>query len=190
MLKAAIALGVLLGVAAPSSAHEKPVASPSPAAFTTTAAPPEATGEHEGGRPKTAPIQLSLHDVLFSHLHNKVVHFPLALGSAGALLLLLSYRRPQFWPAARLLLLVAAASALAAYLTGRAQEDEFEDGALALYLARHQLLGKISGATLALTAALSFAPKARRWLWLLALAILVALSLTGMLGGILSHTEV
>lgn len=169
MLRAALVSALLLGLGAACFAQD-------PAA--------------DGVRPQPPPIQVSVKDVFFSHLHNKVVHFPLALGITGALFLLLSYRRPQLLPAARLLLVLAALTALAAYLTGREQKEDFEDGALALYLERHELLGKLSGATLALTAALSFVPSARRFLWLLALAVLMVLSMTGLLGGILSHTPV
>lgn len=191
MVRAAVALGLVLGLASVSAAREKAKASPPPSEATTTApaAAPEAP-ESEGERPETPPIQVSVKDAVFSHLHNKVVHFPLALGMAGALFLLLSYRRPHLLPAARLLLVLAALSAVAAYFTGRAQEEDFEDGALSAYLARHALMGKISAATLALSAALSFVARARPWLWLLALAIIAMLSFTGLLGGILAHTPV
>ena len=190
MLRAVVALALLLAVATVSSASEKARASPSPGAVTTTApeAEPEAPSESDGLRPEIPPIHVSLKDALFHNLHNKVVHFPLALGMAGALFLLLSYRRPHLLPAGRLLLVLAAASAVAAYFTGRAQEEEFEGGALASYLERHELMGKISAGLLALSAALSFVARARPWLWLLALAILAALSFTGLLGGILAHT--
>jgi uncharacterized membrane protein len=190
-----LVLGLLVALGpALAAAHERhPSPSPSAPASTLAAEPAPATDqgpEAAEQRPKPAPIHVSFEDAVFHHLHNKVVHFPLALGFAGALLLLLSYRWPQLAPASRLLLLVAAASAVAAYFTGRAQEEEFEDGALAEYLERHELMGKISGATLTLTAGLSFIRKARPILWLLALALLALLSITGTLGGILSHTPV
>jgi uncharacterized membrane protein len=127
---------------------------------------------------------------MLSHLHNKIVHFPLALGTTAALFLLLSLKWPQLEPAARLLLILAALGAVAAYFSGQAQEEAFEDGPLREYLERHELLGQITGGTLLAGAALSFVRKARPWLWLVALLILGLLSATGFLGGILSHTEV
>jgi uncharacterized membrane protein len=191
-----VVLGLIVALGptfAAAHEHKSPSPPPSMPASTLAAEPTPATDEGpeaEEQRPVPAPVHVTLADAALDHLHNKVVHFPLALGFAGALLLLLSYRWPQLEPASRLLLLVAAASAVAAYFTGRAQEEEFERGALREYFERHEVMGKISGATLALTAGLSFVAKARPWLWLFALAVLAALSFTGLLGGILSHTPV
>jgi uncharacterized membrane protein len=122
-------------------------------------------------------------------MHNKIVHFPLALGTTAAMLLLLAYRWPQFRPAARLLLVGAALFAGAAYFSGEAQHEPFEHGPLAEFMERHETLGKASGILLAVGAALSFWPKADRWMWIVAVAVLALLSTTGFYGGILSHTE-
>jgi len=175
------------------SAHEghKHLPSPSPAsapeaspAATETAGQPEA--------PATPPpaIRVPVREALFEHLHNKVVHFPLALGCTAALFLLISYRWPQYWPAARLLLFLAAASAVGAYFTGHAQEEDVENGPLREYFKLHESLGTTAVIALWLGWALSFVPKARRWLWLYALLIFALLSGTGFLGGILSHAAI
>jgi uncharacterized membrane protein len=166
----------------PASAPEaSPMAEPAePAA----APPPEA-------RPTPPPtVNVPMRDAVLEHLHNKVVHFPLALGCTAALFLLISYRWPQYWPAARLLLFLAAASAVAAYFTGKAQEEDVENGPLRLYFERHESLGIASAISLWLGWALTLVPKARPWLWLYALLILFLLSGTGFLGGILSHAAI
>jgi uncharacterized membrane protein len=134
------------------------------------------------------PIEVEVRDALFQHLHNKVVHFPLALGGAAALLLILSARWPQYWPAARLLLFLAASAAIGAYVSGRMQEEELEEGPLREYLSRHRLLGTVSGITLWAGVGLSFVRRARAFLWIYALLLMALLSATGFLGGILSHT--
>jgi len=136
------------------------------------------------------PIEVEVRDALFQHMHNKVVHFPLAIGGAAALLLILSARWPQYWPAARLLLFLAAAAAIGAYLSGRMQEEELEEGPLREYLSRHRLLGTVSGLTLWAGVALSFVRQARSFLWIYALLLMALLSATGFLGGILSHTAI
>ena len=45
------------------------------------------------------------------HLHNKIVHFPLALGLAAAVILIVAPRWPAYEPAARVLLIVGALAA-------------------------------------------------------------------------------
>jgi len=187
-----------LVVATPAWAHKGHRPSPTPVAE--TAAPPSAPGESPASAapapaPTPAPTpappsrETILRDAWGAHLHNKIVHFPLALGTTAAVLLLLAYRWPQYRPAARLLLVGAALFACAAYFSGEAQEEALEHGPLAEFVEQHEKLGTASGILLALGAALSFWPRADRWMWAYALAVLALLSATGFYGGILSHTE-
>jgi uncharacterized membrane protein len=177
-----------LTLGAPVFAHEHHTPPPP----TTALAPstPEATAPAAAERPVTEPLTIDPAVALTQHLHNKVVHFPFALGLMGAILLLLSYRWPQFGPGARLLLVVAALTAWIAVRSGIAQEEDLEGGELQIWLDRHELAGKWTAAVLTLTAALALVPRARPIHWLLALLVMGLLSLTGFLGGILAHTPV
>lgn len=180
------------------SAHEghkhspSPGPTPAPGASPVAAPSAAADGAAQPEAQSTPPpaIHVPLRDAIFEHLHNKIVHFPLALGCAAALFLLISYRWPQYWPAARLLLFLAAAAAVAAYFTGHAQAEDVENGPLREYFKLHESLGTTAAIALWLGWALGFVPKARRWLWLYALMILALLSGTGFLGGILSHAAI
>ena len=120
------------------------------------------------------------------HLHNKIVHFPLALGIFGALFLLLSFRYPSFkWPA-RTLLFVAGLAGIAAIFTGGAQAAEFEGTSLAQVLEYH---GKIAFNSLILiwgALILSFFEVTRKFFWLYAIILIAGLILAGGLGGILA----
>jgi uncharacterized membrane protein len=178
----AVLLGVL--VARPAAGHEH-----TPPPSTTVAAPtqdaPEPILEK---RPETEPLKIEVTAALVQHLHNKIVHFPLALGMTGALMLLLAYRWPQFGPGARLLLVIAALTAWAAVRTGLAQEEDLEGGEMQLWLDRHELAGKCTAAALTLIAALALVKRARPIHWLLALLAVALLSWTAFLGGILAHT--
>jgi uncharacterized membrane protein len=185
----------LIGRAYAHQGHDHP--SPSPAALAgappadTDAGSQDAAAAAPEARPTPPPeIRVPLREALLEHLHNKVVHFPLALGCTAALLLLLSYRWPQYWPAARLLILLAAVSAVAAYFTGKAQEEDVENGPLRRYFELHESLGITSAIALWLGWALTLTPRARPWLWLYALLLLAFLSGTGFLGGILSHAAI
>src|SRR5437764_399379 len=126
--------------AASASAHEghhhgSPSPSPSPSASASPApgtvaspssTPTAATTAAPSPAPSpAAPFHLDWREALFSHMHNKIVHFPLGLGFAAAVILLVSPRWPQYAPAGRVLLVVAAAFSIVAYFTGRAQLGPF-----------------------------------------------------------------
>ncbi|MGH7418326.1 MAG: hypothetical protein ACREKB_11175 [Candidatus Rokuibacteriota bacterium] len=184
------ALALLVLASSPVLAHEAHKSS-SPPATTPPAADPEAPALEETveqARPDAPPIVVDPKAALFHHPHNKIVHFPIALGSAGAILLLLSYRWPQFGAGARLLLVVAALTAWMAVRSGQAQEEALEGGELGEWLGRHEDFGKWTAVAFTVTALAALIKQARPVHWLLALLALGLVSYTGFLGGILSHT--
>lgn len=179
---------ISLVAAASASAHQgHATASPKPEAAASAAPSPESDEQPVAPERAPQPLQIDTKAALASHLHNKVVHFPIALGAAGAILLLLSYRWPQFGPGARLLLVVAALSAWVAVRSGLAQEADLEGGGLDLWLERHENFGKWTAGALTLTAVVVLVKRARPVHWLFAIVVLGLLSLTGFLGGILAH---
>ena len=199
-VRAALLVAVFLA-AAGAFAHEghhhpSPTPSPSasasaPASGTSAAstAPPSTAAPAPSASPSPAPFHLDLREALLSHLHNKIVHFPLGLGFAAAVILLVSPRWPQYAPAGRVLLVVAAAFSVAAYFTGDAQLPPFRGTPLEGIAERHEQVGIITAVALGLGAALVWVTAVRRWLWLYALVLIGLLSATGFLGGILAHTE-
>src|SRR5258708_6896858 len=64
-----------------------------------------------------------------SHMHNRLVHFPIALGLAGCLFLILSRKIENLRPGGRWLLFLAAFSSIVAIFTGRAMQDGLESAA-------------------------------------------------------------
>ncbi len=126
-------------------------------------------------------------EAITSHLHNKIVHFPLALGLAGALLILLGYKWPQYQSASRVLLLLAAMLAIAAYFTGRAQEEPFEKGEMAPFLEAHKNQGITTAVMLWIGVFLTGFSQYKKLLALYAIVLLLLISLTGFFGGILAH---
>jgi uncharacterized membrane protein len=122
------------------------------------------------------------------HMHNKIVHFPLALGLAAAVILLIAPRWPAYEPAARLLLIAAALAAVAAYFSGQAQHEPFEDSPFHSVVELHETLGIVTALTLWTGVALTFWPRARRLMPVYAILLILALACTGFLGGVLSHS--
>jgi uncharacterized membrane protein len=123
-----------------------------------------------------------------SHLHNKIVHFPLAFGLAAAVMLMAGPRWPAYAPAGRVLLVAAALAAVAAYFTGGAQEEAFEDSPFHAVVEVHERFGIASAITLWAGVALTFWAAAQRFLPLYGVLLLLVLSATGFLGGVLSHS--
>lgn len=170
--------------AAPSEAPENTSAAES-AASLPEETPMEASGDlTEQGAMAAIPWQTA-----FTHnLHNKVVHFPLALGLAAAVLLIIAPRWPAYEPAARLLLIAGALAAVAAYFSGGAQEDQFDDSPFHSVVELHEKFGIGSAITLWTGVALTFWRRARRFMPVYGIVLMLLLACTGFLGGVLSHS--
>lgn len=129
----------------------------------------------------------SLLSSLTEHVHNKLVHFPIALSLTALLFLLLSYRVPTLRPAVEVLVWLAALSAVFAVATGLLQKEAFEGTLKEAWVERHQILGITTTVSLFLWGFFFRFKPTRRWVlpWGVVVALLV--SITGSIGGLLSH---
>ncbi len=127
-------------------------------------------------------------------LHPSIIHFPIVLSLVGVLLDLLSrFRRARsLEPAGAVLMVLAAAGAVAAVLTGKAANEEaVVPRAAAALVGRHEQLGEIAMWLLIGVAVVRLALAARGWfrgaaVWaylLLAAAAAVVVGYQGHLGG-------
>lgn len=131
-----------------------------------------------------APLDLLRHS-LGQHWHNKLVHFPVALGLFGCLFFLAAWRWPAYlWPS-RVLLGGALAFGVFAMRTGEAAAEGFSGQGLDAALLWHQRSAQAMMALLAATLLLSFFPSAKRWSWAVAVAAGAAVLFAGALGGAL-----
>jgi uncharacterized membrane protein len=180
------------GHASPSPSPDASSASPAAAvaAEEADAAPPaDASMEVSGDLAEQGAMAAIPWKTAFTgNLHNKVIHFPLALGLAAAVILIIAPRWPSYEPAARLLLIAAALAAVAAFFSGRAQEDQFDDSPFHSVVELHEKFGIASGITLWTGVALTFWMRARRLMPLYGILLLLLLVCTGFLGGVLSHS--
>lgn len=121
-----------------------------------------------------------------THWHNKIVHFPVALGIFGVIFFVLSLRWAQYlWPS-RLLLLSALLGGLAALPTGEAAEEGFRGTSMMATVHAHEKAGKLALILLALTLLLTWFPSLKKWSWLMGLLAIVALTVAGAFGGALA----
>jgi uncharacterized membrane protein len=124
-------------------------------------------------------------EAMWSHMHNKIIHFPLALGVTASVLMLFARKRPEMLTTIRILLIVAALVAVAAYFTGKAQEEPFEKGEMHEFVEWHQWFGIASA--VCLWAGIFVSAKPNNLMIPYALTQLLLLGVTGFLGGILAH---
>jgi len=136
----------------------------------------------EAPRPVPMPFSTSMKD----HLHNKIVHFPVALGIVGSLFVLISLRKPEMLTAARILWFLAAATAVGAYFSGHLQEGPFESGAMHNIFEVHETLGTVTAIALWVGFFLTLIRRLRGLNILWAIIVLLLASVTGYYGGLLA----
>jgi uncharacterized membrane protein len=176
-----MALG-LAGLLSAHEGHEQAGAADKPAVAAQGQAADIALDAQKAGQ----KVAVDFKAMALSHLHNKIVHFPVALGLVGALFVLLGHFFKSLNPATRLLLTLAALGAMAAGWSGGLQMHEFTGGPYSDILETHMILGRITVIGLMVTAVASWFEGSRKWLWVLALALMVVISATGFYGGILA----
>lgn len=197
------------GLLVPAMAHQgeahstrQPAASASARPLQGTATP--SSGGHgemdmSGISPETIAHQLPqpMHlqeldwgDSLRGHVHNKLVHFPLALGLAASLLWLLARRNPDHESAARLLLMGGALIGVASVLTGEAQKGVYDDSPLIEIVGWHEKMGFVSLALLVLGAGWQWHSSWRKVVWPYGIVLVLLMLFTGLLGGIISHGHI
>jgi uncharacterized membrane protein len=182
-----------LPVLAHQGHHKKPQSQtnmPPPSATQTMQTQPVATHaeDHEMQSDETSQNRdpkTIMKEAMWSHMHNKIIHFPLALGVTASVLMLFARKRPGMLPTIRVLLIIAALVAVGAYFTGKSQEEPFEKGEMHEFVEWHQWFGIASG--VCLWAGIFVSAKPNNLMVPYALTQLVLLGVTGFLGGILAH---
>ena len=137
--------------------------------------------------PSSIPERPDLFRSLTEHVHNKLVHFPIALGLVAVLFIWLALRWPGLETSAEILVWLAVLSVMLTVITGLLQAAPFQDTPKEVWVNRHRLLGLATAAALFLWGLLFRFRIHARWIRLWSLAVALLLSLTGSLGGLLSH---
>jgi len=172
--------------------------------LTLTASSPMIAHEgHEGSAPQTSaqvteprseisqidsPTSPSVWQSLFSHPHNKVVHFPIALGVFAFLFFLIALRWTNFRPPAELLVVFGFLASGVAVLLGELQKSAFVGTPQESIMLTHERLGWATAIGFALWIFFMRWNRTRRWAWLIGLGIALLVSVTGFFGGQLAHT--
>jgi uncharacterized membrane protein len=129
---------------------------------------------------------------MLAHLHNMVVHFPIAFAFVALLLTLWTLRKPDRILELRTVLILAAIAAVIAYFSGERQEEAAEArGVAESLLDLHETLGTwtmilfVAGGVLAVLE--SFVAPLRRLLLVVPILLVGMVSWTGYVGGQVAH---
>ena len=125
---------------------------------------------------------------LLDHAHNKLVHFPIVLALGGLVLLALSTRKPELQPVAHAVIWLAAAAAIAAFFSGKFQENRFHGRPKEWLATAHERAATTFTLVCGAWAVWVGLQPSRRLVALILGAIVVAMMAgTGYLGGLLAH---
>lgn len=127
-------------------------------------------------------------EALFSHPHNKVVHFPIALGIFAFLFFLLALRWPDFRISAEVLVFFGFLASVVAVILGELQKSAFIGTEQESLMHTHERFGWATAIGFFVWLILMRWKPTRNWAWLVGLGIALLVSLTGFFGGQLAHT--
>ena len=127
---------------------------------------------------------------IFSHMHNKIVHFPIALGIVAGVFDILSFFNPTLSQAGKIILALTTAGAVGAFISGKAIEEEMEEEYTDAYegvLEIHESLGFLAMSIYIIAFLLRLSPKTDKLSKLIVILSVPLISFVGYLGGILAH---
>lgn len=134
-----------------------------------------------------ATFVLHISDQVYEHLHNKIVHFPIAFIAAGFLFTLLGFKDEKFSTTIRVLVVLAAFLGVTAFFTGNSQAEVFIGEPKAWLVNVHRTLGLITTIGTIIWVLFLFIGALKRYAWVIALVTFFLVSVAGFYGGVLAH---
>ncbi|NOX65657.1 MAG: hypothetical protein GXO85_07620 [Chlorobi bacterium] len=126
---------------------------------------------------------------VFEHIHNKVIHFPIALTVIGLLLMLLGYKDNKYEGALKIIIPFAALMTIVAVFAGLSQAEPFEGTAAYGLVETHELLGFGVLASLILWSVALYVEKLKKFIWAFAILTFLLVSAAGLYGGIIAQVN-
>lgn len=151
------------------------------------------------GHPKSSKMQMAAKnenkeefelkpaEEIFSHLHNKIVHFPIALGYLLLIFMIVGYKTEVCHRASKIIVVLGGLSSIAAVIFGLLQTGPFIGTKMYFYVELHRNLAFISVLIYALLTWAIFRRLSRKIQLTLVLLLTASISLIGFLGGAIAH---
>ncbi|MBS3945019.1 MAG: hypothetical protein KGZ42_05935 [Melioribacter sp.] len=136
---------------------------------------------------KEKPFELNPSEQIFEHMHNKIVHFPIALGAFAFLLTLLNFKWKNFDSAILISVLISLLFSIGAFITGKNQSDPFVGTPKEWIVELHQNLGIVILINFFVWTIFLVIDKFKKYAWLIGLIAFILILITGFLGGVIAH---
>jgi len=126
-------------------------------------------------------------DALFEHVHNKLIHFPIAFGILLFIFMILGYKQEVCNRASKIIVVLGTLASIAAIITGYMQIAPFEGTATFALVQVHRILGfVVLGIYLIMNWAV-FTRQSNKILLILSGILALTISLAGLYGGVIAH---
>lgn len=136
---------------------------------------------------KEAPMKLNPSEQMFEHLHNKMVHFPIALGVFAFLLTLLNLKWKNFDSSILVSVLIALLFSIAAFITGKNQSEPFIGTAKEWVVEFHQNIGIAVLISFFVWTIFLIIDRLKKYAWIVGLIAFILILAAGFLGGVIAH---
>ena len=130
---------------------------------------------------------INIGSVLFEHMHNKLIHFPIVFILGALILILLGYKKENYEPAVKIFVGLAFLLGLAAILTGLNQAEPFVDTPKEWIVNIHKIMGIITVGLTGIWEILLFTKTNKKYSLAFAVAASLIVLAVGFLGGIIAH---
>jgi uncharacterized membrane protein len=131
-------------------------------------------------------FEIRMPDAIFDHLHNKIVHFTVALSIAAFLFTLLNFRFSQFDLTIMILVALSAVAAAASYFTGNAQAVAFKGDPVEWVINLHRAFGTMTAAGIYIWLGFLLIKPLKKFSWIIGAVVFILVLITGFYGGVIA----
>ena len=136
---------------------------------------------------KEEPMKLNPSEQMLEHLHNKLVHFPIALGVFAFFLTLLNFKWKNFDSAIMVSVLIALLFSVVAFITGKNQSEPFIGTSREWVVELHQNFGLAVIINLFVWTIFLINDRLKKYAWIIGLITFILILAAGFLGGVVAH---
>lgn len=136
---------------------------------------------------KNEPFTFNIQSEIFSHLHNKLVHFPIALGVLAFVFTLLNFKQSIFDKAILITVIIGFLFSVLAVFSGLSQSTPFENTNKEWLVQIHQNFGIAALFAYFVWIIFLLIDKIKKYAWIISLVVFILVLLTGFLGGVIAH---
>jgi len=132
-------------------------------------------------------FELKPSEEIFEHLHNKIVHFPIAIGVLAFFFSLLQLKRKNYDTTVLILVVTGLVFSVLSFFTGLNQVQPFEGTSKYWVVELHRNFGISVMITYFVWVFFLLVDKIKKYEWIIGAIIFVMILITAFLGGVIAH---